>query len=223
MSGTSDASEGSTVTSAPDVREGSLDDSLLGAARAPTKRMAELQCPPSPATYGELEISAIPEPYGHSTAESKIERYWQSCHGPVALHRRRVMKYDPRASMTYSPMEYGMQRFSIAEDIPDDDWIATAFSEFVRAEFSDRAQPRTQTAFLPRVSGQRSVPDHFLDSLLAASDGVSDIKIQSKSSHEPAVMAESIFELLCHQSVGSKLNAKHNSRDTFVAGIVPTI
>lgn len=170
-----------------------------------------------------LDDIEILEPYGHSTPETKIERFWKSTNGPISLLRRRTIEYDAYSGMTYSPMKYIMRPFNLRCKLPSDAWIYKKFIEFVKTEFAQGGSPDLPEKWPPVVEREIYIQDSFLEDFLVESDSFEKIDIKLKAVTSPREMAESIYDLICHPRIGSKKNRENNDKDKFVKMLVPTI
>ncbi|MGN6396891.1 MAG: L-tyrosine/L-tryptophan isonitrile synthase family protein [Mucilaginibacter sp.] len=163
------------------------------------------------------------EPYGHLSQESKIERYWNSFNAPFTLLRQRVNQYSVYSGMTHCPLKYTTRRFKISTKSPTDDWVIENLKSFIRTEFSDHTKPLFPFDWPPDIAEEIFVGEAFLENFLKASEWVNRIQINQPDENSPTEIANSIFDLLCHQLIGSASNAKNNDRQEFIKKIVPTI
>lgn len=167
------------------------------------------------------EHSAVLEPLGQRSSESKIERYWASVSSPHSLERQRVSVFDVEACMSMAPMRYVSQALEFHSNLPTDEWIAAGLLAFVRGEFPSRTA-RTQPHGDPKLTFQE-VGAEFLQKFLAASEGIEPILKPGRESSDPRAMAASIYELLCDSRIGSTKNRVNNEREYFVENLVGTI
>ena len=69
------------------------------------------------------ENYSILEPLGNNLGDSKIERCWKSFTGKYGVCAERITQFDPYASMSRQPDKYVLEKFSINQQLPSDDWI----------------------------------------------------------------------------------------------------
>ena len=162
------------------------------------------------------------EPFGHNSNHSKLERYWQSFDGCFGLSTERIDQFDPYASMSRSPVSYILSPFSIAQDLPGNEWIDQAFEAFVRNEIVqlDTSYPQK---FGPVISSEIQVSDEFLLDFLQNSEWENIVQVELPKNGSSMEMAKCIYNLLCNPSIGSSKNKRNNDITTFATHVLPLI
>jgi len=174
--------------------------------------------------HEDIETHAMLEPRGHAGGESKLERYWSAvADDGGALRRRRITKFDTAAGMTYSPMEYLTDRLYLPKTSPSDDWVKNAVGEFIRNEFPNLRSTEPPSVWAPRVVERVEIPDLFLDDFLTNSESMERIFPAAPKGGSDRDMAQAVYDLLCHPDVGSRRNARNNTPESFVCGLLDVI
>lgn len=156
------------------------------------------------------------EPYGHFSKNSKIERHWKNYSIPISTNRERVMSFDPYASMTFSPMKYGIKELRLNVNPPCKDWILENFVSFVRDEFSSEHKSDFIENWPPINLPTLSFSDSELFNIFKENESLEALNISINPEMSPQEISEAIFDILCHTKIGSKKNQENNSKKEFI-------
>lgn len=164
----------------------------------------------------------IREPLGNSFNDSKIERCWKSFWGKYGLWTKRMIQFDPYASMSSQPIKYIFKEFSLGDELPDKQWIEENLISFIRDEFAmqDYVTPST---FFPVIEGEITISDNYLEKFLRNSEWEKLLKVELPKDDSAEEMAKCIYELLCSPQIGSIKNRENNKQDSFVEQIMPLL
>lgn len=169
---------------------------------------------------GELSFE---EPFGHDSDATKIERFLAETSGqPLALRRERTTRFDPTATMTYSPMQYIGVPWELELAAPSDEWTVEALDGFVRSEFPAKPRQTLRPPAMPVIATSHYLPDGFLEAFLRDSEDAFSIAWGNQAT-SPLEMATGIYDLLCDKRIGSSRNRDHNPADAVIESLAPVI
>ena len=168
-------------------------------------------------------MNELLEPFGHSEALSKLERYLTSMKTATEFTRVRDQVYDIESCMSVSPMRYLSSDLCFINDLPSDTWILNSFGKFVRNEFSRaRSFCELDSPLRYRPSVRKEyVSRHFLNEFLSASENLVSKLVPDKIKADS--MSHEIYNILCHPQIGSKKNRQNNDANLFSSLIDKTI
>ena len=164
----------------------------------------------------------VEQPLGVITSDSKLEKLWRNYPGRYSIHTERIIQLDPYANISRNPIRYALSHFELCEDVPDDEWISTKLSEFIRDEISSSGYD-TPSTFFPECSTEMEIDDVFLWEFMKQSEWENLVTVELPKNNSDEAMAESIYKLLCHPKIGSSKNSSNIDKDAFVKRIVPFI
>lgn len=165
----------------------------------------------------------IVEPFiGSKSSHSKLERYWNSFEGNYGLRTMRITQFDPYASMSRSPVKYILQHFDVTDTLPDERWIENALNSFVRDEVTHMGDDVPKN-FGPVVQSEIFMSDDFISDFMRRSEWENLLRIELPKDNTVYEMANSIYNLLCNQQIGSSKNRINNDKEAFINHITPLL
>lgn len=174
--------------------------------------------------FGANTKSVQLEPNGHIGLGSKIERYLRDASSAGALLRRRVQAFDEVAGVSYYPMLYGFEPFTLSDEVPSDIWITDELLKFVRDEFQKTTRPEPNFRALSRSVPVIEVNETpFLDIFLNDGEQFDFDSLPSGANRKPDEMAGLIYDILCMPAIGSSKNAETVDRSSFITSLRDTI
>jgi pyoverdine/dityrosine biosynthesis protein Dit1 len=153
------------------------------------------------------------EPYGHLTARSKLERYWDDIPLRGALTRKRTLGFDAVSGMSTSPMQYVVDAVQVDESVPSMEWVSKALAEFVRDEFG--ASPSRELRDV-KIQEIQYLESDFLPNFARRGENIRGLIPSVPSAMSDAEMAGLIFDLLADERIGARKNATNNSKSEFI-------
>lgn len=164
----------------------------------------------------------IREPLGNSFDDSKIERCWKSFWGKYGIWTKRMIQFDPYASMSSQPIKYIFKEFTLEDKLPEKRWIEENLISFIRDEFAalDSVMP---TSFFPVVEGEITISEDYLKHFFRNSEWEKLIKVELPKNNSTEEMAKCIYEILCTPQIGSSKNRENNEQYSFVKQIMPLL
>ena len=169
------------------------------------------------------ENYSIIEPMGNNQQDTKIERCWKGIWGKYGIRATRIMQFDPYASMSKQPAKYVLEKFSLNEQLPSDEWIETSLKIFIRDEFVSSDKDEQSESFSPVVEEIIKITDDYLQEFIKRSEWENLVKLELPKSDSLDEMAECIYEILCMPQIGSIKNATNIDRSEFIEQIVPLL
>ncbi|MDR1002888.1 MAG: L-tyrosine/L-tryptophan isonitrile synthase family protein [Oscillospiraceae bacterium] len=156
--------------------------------------------------------------FGHP--ESKIEWYWGKMSGAYSLNRKRTTQYSTNLGMTYSPLLFAPEAFSVDVSMPNDEWLADGLKAFVRGEMPNISDGNYIEPSIDLDGSKIVLTKLKANEIIFASEKLSDYQQDLNTSTE---IAEAVYNLLCNNQIGSKSNKKNNDKPAFVERIKDSI
>ena len=169
------------------------------------------------------ENYSILEPLGNNLNDSKIERCWKSFTGKYGVRATRITQFDPYASMSRQPDKYFLEKFSINQNLPTDDWIDISLKNFIHDEFATTNTSELPKKIGPEIEGIIELTSDYLKNFLAQSEWEKLLSLELPKDDSILEMAKCIYEILCKPQIGSAKNIKNVDKDEFIARIVPLL
>lgn len=169
------------------------------------------------------ENYSILEPLGNNLGDSKIERCWKSFTGKYGVRAERITQFDPYASMSRQPDKYVLEKFSINQQLPSDDWIDVSLKSFIYDEFASTDTSTLPEIFCPEIEGIIELSDDYLKNFLTQSEWENLLSLELPKDNSAFEMAVCIYDILCKPQIGSAKNIKNVDRDKFIAHIIPLL
>ena len=169
------------------------------------------------------ENYSILEPLGNNLNDSKIERCWKSFTGKYGVRATRITQFDPYASMSRQPDKYLLEKFSINQNLPSDDWIDISLKNFIHDEFATTNTSELPPKIGPEIEGIIELTNDYLKNFLAQSEWEKLLSLELPKDDSILEMAKCIYEILCKPQIGSAKNIKNVDKDEFIARIVPLL
>lgn len=169
------------------------------------------------------EDYSILEPLGNNLNDSKIERCWKSFTGRYGIRATRITQFDPYASMSRQPDKYILEKFSITDQMPSDDWVYLNLKNFIFDEFSSPDSTELPESFGPEIEGNIELDDNYLQEFLKKSEWDNFLSLELPKSDSNSEMAERIFDILCNPQIGSSKNTKNVNKKNFIEKLIPLL
>ena len=169
------------------------------------------------------ENYSILEPLGNNLEDSKIERCWKGFTGKYGVRATRITQFDPYASMSRQPDKYVLEKFSINQQLPSDEWINTSLRNFINDEFASSDSPELPERYAPEIEGIIELADDYLQDFLNQSEWENLISLELPKDNSISAMAICIYDILCKPQIGSAKNIKNVDRDKFIAEVIPLL
>lgn len=169
------------------------------------------------------EYYSILEPLGNNLGDSKIERCWKGFTGKYGICATRITQFDPYASMSRQPDKYILEKFTIQQQLPSEDWINTSLQDFIHDEFSSTDITQLPQKFGPEIEGIIELTDDYLQNFLNRSEWDNLFSLELPKDNSVLEMADCIYDILCKSQIGSAKNARNVDKAMFIKKIIPLL
>jgi hypothetical protein len=159
-----------------------------------------------------------------SSFRNTFELAWS--HVPIGhrLTPNRLEVLDPSSGLVYAPAHFTREPIeAVTDELPDEDWIARSFLEFVRGEIRPSGS-RGQMPSEPTIVG--TVPTTFRSAeayLARCEEDLVYSGLPRGLTGADGTMVSRLHALVCHPVLGHDANARSVPVDAFTAQVQPLI